>query len=388
VSISDRENQRQAFIHAAGEGNCKVMSALLDQGVDIKDAGVLAMERAIAADQPNAVEFLIRLDVPVDSTFLLQAATSRCINMVRVLVTHKAKEIALAELTLVFRIVIANGDVELLQTFLVAGVARDPVAVVRALKAATPFSALHLIKAGFDVHGAYLLEERTSLHWAVVHGFPNVVRAILEMDVDIDPMDVWGNTPLHLAAWRGHSNIAKILLERHANENCLNQDGRTPLRLAALMGNSDVIRMLKHSTDQIHIEDNLGKSPSNYAEAYARKRNEAAAVALLSTSDDSLILRFFEVTTHNPQRSETNQESYDPSRKDSGTISMYTTANMEFMDSNFVETLVDTNNPLVLPNLDMIPDVWITEDGCTPCNVGKQRIDWGETIWHNFTKSS
>jgi hypothetical protein len=59
---------------------------------------------------------------------------------------YKAKEVYFAELTLVFRIGIANGDIGPLQTFLAAGVPGDPVAVVRVLKAAAPLSALYLIK--------------------------------------------------------------------------------------------------------------------------------------------------------------------------------------------------------------------------------------------------
>jgi ankyrin repeat protein len=281
VSISDKDNQRQAFVYAAGEGNCKVMSALLDQGVDIKDAGIMAMERAIAADQPDAVELLIRLHVPIASAFLLQAATSRRSGMVRVIITHKAKDFSAAQLTLAFRIVIANGDVDLLPTFLNAGITRDPVAVVRALKAATPISAMHLINAGFDIDSVHLLEKRAALHWAVERGFTSIVQVLLDKNVHTDTADAWGNTPLHLAAWRNRSDIARMLLERKVDENHLNHAGQTPLHLASMMGSSDVFQILQHSTDQMHLKDNLGQSPLEYAESYVGKRYDDAVPTVI-----------------------------------------------------------------------------------------------------------
>jgi ankyrin repeat protein len=279
VSISDRDNQQQSFLYAAGEGNCKVMSTLLDHGVDIKDVGLSAMGRAIAADQLTAVEWLMGFRVPVDPKFLLEATNMRRTSMLRALVAYDANGITSAHLTLVFRIAISNGDVDLLPTFLNEGVTRDPFAVVRALKAATPIGAMHLINTGFDIHGVHLLEQRTALHWAVERNFPAIVQTLLEKDVSVNQGDAWGNTPLHIAAWRGRTDIARMLIERQAEQSSVNHAGQIPLHLAALMDSPDIMMMLRHGRTEIHLKDLSGKSPLDYAEEYTRKRNNDAVVA-------------------------------------------------------------------------------------------------------------
>jgi hypothetical protein len=285
AAISDKDYQRQAFLYASGEGNCGEMSTLLEHGLDIEDVGISAMGRAIAAAKLPSIEMLKTFRIPVDPKFLLGAAHMRDTNVLRALISYDAKCIPATQLQLIFRIAISNGDDELLPIFLEQGITRDPVAVVRALKAAAPSSAIHLINAGFDIHGAYLLEQRTALHWAVDRGFPGIVQGLLEKGVEINPVDAWGNTPLHLAAWRGRVDATRLLVERLADEDCLNAAGQTALHLAALMGFREIVKALRHGTEATQRIDGTGKSPLMYALEYALKRDDDGVFQLLREND-------------------------------------------------------------------------------------------------------
>lgn len=119
-----------------------------------------------------------------------------------------------------------------------------------------------------------MLEKRTALHWAVERGSDTVVEILLKRKVDMSIADVWGNTPLHLAAWRGRTSIARVLLDRRADEDSLNHDGRTPLHLACLMGCLGVAEALRHGAAKMNGHDNFGRSASESAEDFERKRNK------------------------------------------------------------------------------------------------------------------
>lgn len=133
--ISDKDNQRESFLYAAGEFNCEVMSALLDHGLDVKHVGISAMGRAIEANEVKAVDLLMSLNVPVDPKFLFEAVNKQHASKARTLITHGTPNVTAAQLKLLFCIVIANGSTEVLPAFLERGVDRDPIAIVRALKA-------------------------------------------------------------------------------------------------------------------------------------------------------------------------------------------------------------------------------------------------------------
>ncbi|KAG6883523.1 hypothetical protein C0993_005711, partial [Termitomyces sp. T159_Od127] len=47
----------------------------------------------------------------------------------------------------------------------------------------------------------------------------NIVKALLEHDVDANLKDSCGMSSLHFAAENGHLDIVKILLEHHADVN-------------------------------------------------------------------------------------------------------------------------------------------------------------------------
>ncbi|KAH7072565.1 hypothetical protein FB567DRAFT_205894 [Paraphoma chrysanthemicola] len=289
ASVSDRDYQTQAFLYAAGEGNTKDMTELLAHGLDIKDVGVSAMFRAISANKLDPVEFLKEYRVPVDPKSLLATAMERRTNMVRTLITYDAKAISMAQLELVFRITMANGDVDLLPLFLEQGIARDPVAVVRALKATASISARNLIEAGFDIQGIHLFEKRTALHWAIDKGLQDIVRLLLEKNARVNVADAWGNHPLHIAAWKGRADAVRLLLDRGAHERYMNHAGQTPLHLAAMMGFPDIVHLLQHGEVEMTKKDKSGKTPLCYANEHEQRRNKKALGSIPQAQDNNVV---------------------------------------------------------------------------------------------------
>jgi ankyrin repeat protein len=114
----------------------------------------------------------------------------------------------------------------------------------------------------------------TALHWALIYGKKEVIKAILAYDPDvnkteahdgttmhwaahfddaenigwlldrgakIDHVNRYGRTPLLVAARRGCTNVAKILLERGADINARVNDGNTALHISARNGHTDII---------------------------------------------------------------------------------------------------------------------------------------------------
>ncbi len=114
----------------------------------------------------------------------------------------------------------------------------------------------------------------TALHWALIYGKKEVIKAILAYDPDvnkteahegttmhwaahfddaenigwlldrgarIDYVNQYGRTPLLVAARRGCINVAKILLKRGADINARVKDGSTALHIAARNGHTKII---------------------------------------------------------------------------------------------------------------------------------------------------
>lgn len=67
----------------------------------------------------------------------------------------------------------------------------------------------------------------TLLHWACAAGCNDLASALCYIGVDINAVDVKGNTPLHYACIKGDSDIIKLLLTYKAN-TFVNKKGNTP----------------------------------------------------------------------------------------------------------------------------------------------------------------
>ena len=61
---------------------------------------------------------------------------------------------------------------------------------------------------------------------------------------DIDAVDKFGNTPLHYACNEGHFEVVKSLLEKDVNIHAVGENDRTPLHHACENGHVEVAKLL------------------------------------------------------------------------------------------------------------------------------------------------
>jgi len=71
-------------------------------------------------------------------------------------------------------------------------------------------------------------DELTLLHWAVDHGFTEIVELLLACGCDIDSRDAELQTPLHYAVSCDHEDVARLLLRNGADVSLRDRDGNTP----------------------------------------------------------------------------------------------------------------------------------------------------------------
>ena len=110
VSIEDKGRRSKAFAHAASKSNCKVMSALIDPGLDIKDVGIEAMGKAISAIQSGAVTSILDYQVPIDPAWLLQVTISQYSKVFIALVSKGSRNFIGKDLLRAFRIAMAGSN--------------------------------------------------------------------------------------------------------------------------------------------------------------------------------------------------------------------------------------------------------------------------------------
>ena len=85
----------------------------------------------------------------------------------------------------------------------------------------------------------------TPLHIATKNGFENIVRFILDNDIEEkNPPDEVGKTPLHIAVKEGYSNLVEMLFNEAGDKNPAMTNGLTPLHMAAQYGDIDTIKLI------------------------------------------------------------------------------------------------------------------------------------------------
>ncbi|GFT06860.1 ankyrin-1 [Trichonephila clavipes] len=125
-----------------------------------------------------------------------------------------------------------------------------------------------LIKNEANTHLVTLGEGYAPLHIAVnnMNSKLSIVEAILETNVQVDPLDKNKNTPLHLAVGNHNTNfdIIKKLLNSGANINAKNFYGNTPLHISAKLKPNVMEELLKRSPD-IDARNRNGDTPLTVA---------------------------------------------------------------------------------------------------------------------------
>lgn len=97
--------------------------------------------------------------------------------------------------------------------------------------------------------------ERTALHWACLGRHINVVKCLIEKDIDLDKQDKNNNTALHLALQKKSTSIAKELIKKGASIHLKNDDDLNAWQLI-LKQHHDLIKCClekANAIDNLHL---------------------------------------------------------------------------------------------------------------------------------------
>ncbi|KAI9689743.1 MAG: hypothetical protein M1822_009625 [Bathelium mastoideum] len=100
-----------------------------------------------------------------------------------------------------------------------------------------------------------------SMAYATYRGWPEIVAALLELNVDPNYTSALGETALHYAAAQSNYAIAKLLVSQGALPNERDSSGRTPLLMATIAKAEDIISLLLKKRISLSIPDKNGRTP-------------------------------------------------------------------------------------------------------------------------------
>jgi ankyrin repeat protein len=90
-----------------------------------------------------------------------------------------------------------------------------------------------LLQAGADVNSPQRESGHTALIWASFNGYKNMVKLLLaQPGIQLDAIDIDGQTALMAAAEKGHAEIAEMLLQAGAKVSITDKRGETATALA------------------------------------------------------------------------------------------------------------------------------------------------------------
>ncbi len=107
-----------------------------------------------------------------------------------------------------------------------------------------------------DRHGAYYYA------WS---GNLNMVKFLVERDVDVNATDKYGCTLLHWATLKGHLDVAKFLASKGANVNAEDILGRKPIHFAVINDHRNIIEFLPDKGIIVNSADKQGHTPLHWA---------------------------------------------------------------------------------------------------------------------------
>lgn len=125
------------------------------------------------------------------------------------------------------------------------------------------------------------INERTWMHQAAEVGSWGCMEVLLKCGLDVNSVDVMGDTPLHRAATRQRAEATTWLLENNADCNAKNFYGVTPTLLAASWRTDILEEMLEKGADP-NVTDKLGQGVGEWASMGVKKTIQVAQAKAMS----------------------------------------------------------------------------------------------------------
>lgn len=247
-----------ALAIAAMFGNYESAEALLDAGVRataLIPYGRNALMLAALFGRRNMVDLLVRRDADLNTadnfgtTPLMFAARGGHLEVVQRLLNHGAHVNTIAkDGNTAISIAAARGYVDTVKMLLNSGA--DTVNAERktVLMIAVEGGHLELVENLLDRNinvNAADDSGWTALHGAASSGSPKLVRLLLDAGARADVLDEYfGATPLVFAARLGHTDVLKVMLEKDVDVDQRDRDGNTALMMATLWLKPQSVKVL------------------------------------------------------------------------------------------------------------------------------------------------
>jgi len=203
---------------AAGNGNAKLIDALLRSGANPKAADAALRE---------------------GRTVLMLAARTGNADAVKLLVAHGASVNATESRTGTTALMWAASEdrAEAVRALVAAGADVNARSKVTAYPHTPPGVIGDALEEGFSYVGQTVLPRGgwTALMYAARQGALDAARALAESGADLDAQDPDGTPTLTFAVINGHYDIAELLASKGANVNVPDRTGATPLYSAVDM---------------------------------------------------------------------------------------------------------------------------------------------------------
>ena len=173
----------------------------------------------------------------------------------------------------------SEGDVEIVNLFLTAGIDKSGLKNSNALAAAVAKNHIKvvdaLLAAGYPVDiESY---NGTPLCIAAANNYLETAKKLISAGADADYKYESG-TPLYLAAEKNHPEMVKLLLNAKADPDItVTTPVKTPLMAAAYNNADEVVKLLLDNGADIHLRDYAGHSALDIA-VYAGNSNCAALI--------------------------------------------------------------------------------------------------------------
>lgn len=246
-----------SLIDAVENNNIDAIIGLVNAGVDMSSMQLLhAIYIAIRNNNKEIIDLLLKNAVkPAKHALLLNvikdAVEKNDENTIKRLINDKHDISNVVELPL--KIAIRNNNESMVDLLLRYGTNINATVLESAIAQYDKNQNFNLIQK--------LINKIEKIHYyilslAAFHGYIDIVRALINKGVEIDPKNVpeFLNSPLASAAGNGKLDIVKLLIEKGAN---VKESGSKPLYLAAKRGHLDVVKELLKANANVHAKDDL-----------------------------------------------------------------------------------------------------------------------------------
>ena len=143
-----------------------------------------------------------------------------------------------------------------------------------------------LLEENVDVDGR-TLSNSTPLMEASYAGRLDIVRCLVENGGDVNACNNAGNTPLMAACINGHINVVEYLIKRGANMDHQDKQGTTAIQHAAERGHSEIADELVHATEDISSKCGSPNLRVTLIYEASRDGNDVALKNLLSQMSET-----------------------------------------------------------------------------------------------------